>query len=91
MPPTTRQELEELFKFNARIKVVFTKQNGTRREMICTRNVTLIPVGKQAVRNGQGGQGNRPPSETSFPVFDMEKQDWRAFTIAKLISVEVLP
>jgi hypothetical protein len=86
--PTNRQECEQLFSTTDKIKVVFTKKNGEQRAMLCTRSAELIPATKQA-KQGNGGTSPRPPSETSFPVFDLEKADWRAFTIANLISVEV--
>lgn len=86
--PTNRQECEKIFSENKLLKVVFTKKNGEERTMLCTRDSALIPSVKQPKAAASDSLSPRPPSETNFPVFDIEKDDWRAFTIGNLISVE---
>lgn len=89
--PITRAELEAMFNLNEKMKVVFTKKDGAKRTMICTRNSNIIsPNGNIGEPVGDRGTTSKPPSETSFPVFDLEKNDWRSFTIANVIGVEVI-
>ena len=85
--PTNRQECETIFNAHQKLSIVFTKKNGERRTMLCTRNTDLIPA---STKPKNPDAPVRPPSETNFPVYDLEKMDWRAFTIANLISVEAV-
>lgn len=59
--------------------VVFTKKDGTSREMFCTLAESRIPTDKQpksqASDSTTAGQGN----DSAIRVFDTEKQEWRSF------------
>ena len=59
--------------------VVFTKKDGTQREMLCTLNESRIPADKQpksqASNSETAGQGN----ESAIRVFDTGIQEWRSF------------
>jgi hypothetical protein len=59
--------------------VVFTKKDGTSREMFCTLAESRIPTDKQpksqASDSTTAGQGN----DSEIRVFDTEKQEWRSF------------
>ena len=55
--------------------VVFTKKDGTEREMRCTLAESRIPADKTP-------QTKEEPTQTSgsaLRVFDTEKQEWRSF------------
>ena len=82
--PKTREECEKVFNENDVLDIVFIKKSGEMREMTCTRKAFLIPPSTSV----SGGKSTRPPSETSFPVFDLAKKEWRAFTIANLVSIK---
>ena len=84
----TRLTLEEEFSLHKKFKIVFTKKDGSIRTMICSRNADLLPESKQS--DGQEKTTSRPPSETVFPVYDLEKSHWASFTIANLISIEAV-
>ncbi len=53
-------------------KVVFTKENGESREMICTLQQHQIPIDQQPL-------GKRLVPENQVNVWDMEKKAWRSF------------
>ena len=53
--------------------VFFTKKDGTKRRMLCTTNITLIPEAAQS-------------SDTSLAVWDLEKDAWRSFRYDSVIS-----
>ena len=62
--------------------VTFTKKDGTERVMNCTLQPELLPVVelKEDVKP-------RKESTTSMRVFDLEKNEWRSFTIKKVTQV----
>lgn len=58
------------------IRVVFTKKDGTDREMLCTLAEGNIPTEKQPRLEKEADSS---PSESAVRVFDIEKQEWRSF------------
>jgi hypothetical protein len=59
--------------------VVFTKKDGTDREMFCTLTEGRIPADKQPKTQDTDGTTARPFSDDALRVFDTEKQEWRSF------------
>lgn len=57
------------------LRVTFTKQDGTEREMRCTLSESRIPVDKQPKSKEAAGQ----TSGSALRVFDTDKQEWRSF------------
>lgn len=64
-------------------QVVFTKKDGTERVMMCTLSESIIPQ-EHAPKEGSSHKVN----DSVLAVFDVEKQGWRSFTIADVISVQ---
>ncbi len=62
--------------------VTFIKADGTERVMKCTLNPEQLPKVelKENVKP-------RKESTTSMRVFDLEKNEWRSFTIKKVTKV----
>ena len=56
------------------VRVVFTKADGTDREMLCTLKADSIPQSVEAKE-----KGTRRTSEEAQAVFDVDKQAWRSF------------
>jgi len=54
--------------------VVFTKKDGTEREMFCTLSEGKIPTDKQP-KEGQSSE----TSGSALRVFDTQKEEWRSF------------
>lgn len=75
------EELRRRFDSGKRFELVFRKKDDTIRTMICTRDVGIIPITKLP-------KGTGSPNYKSLPVFDLEKQDWRSFSIDSLISLK---
>lgn len=63
--------------------VTFTKKDGTQRVMKCTLEESLLP--KVELKEGVAP---RKESTTSMRVFDLEKNEWRSFTIESVTKVE---
>lgn len=59
--------------------VVFTKKDGTERELFCTLSENRIPVEKQPKSQEATGTTARSFSDDALRVFDTEKQEWRSF------------
>jgi hypothetical protein len=57
--------------------IVFTKKDGTEREMFCTLSENKIPQDKQP--KTEIGTAVRSFSDDALRVFDTEKQEWRSF------------
>lgn len=64
--------------------VTFTKSDGTERVMNCT-----LEEGKLPVVVLKEGVTPRKESTTSLRVFDLDKKEWRSFTIKNVKSVEI--
>lgn len=62
--------------------VTFTKADGTERMMKCTLNPEQLP--KVEIKEDAKP---RKESTTSMRVFDLEKNEWRSFTIKKVKQV----
>ena len=62
--------------------VTFTKSDGTERVMKCT----LVPDQLPKVEIKEEAKP-RKESTTSMRVFDLEKNEWRSFTIKKVKQV----
>jgi hypothetical protein len=58
--------------------VVFTKKDGTERELFCTLDESRIPSAKLP-KVQESGSVVRNFSDESARVFDTEKQEWRSF------------
>ena len=57
------------------LRVVFTKKDGTEREMRCTLVESKIPSEKTP----QSKETSSASSGSALRVFDEEKQEWRSF------------
>lgn len=84
------------------VTVVFTKADGTDREMLCTLNHSLIPpapiktvsVTASSTANIDGlleaapnKKPRRQPDEHSIRVYDLDKMEWRSFRFDRLKKV----
>lgn len=71
--------------------VKFTKSNGEKRVMRCTRNMSLIPA--PPVTEDKSDKPQRKPRkqpEGVAVVWDLEKSDWRSFRHDSVESVIVV-
>ena len=68
--------------------VFFTKKDGTKRRMLCTTNITLIPEAAQSSDTSLNKVQTikRKASDTSLAVWDLEKDAWRSFRYDSVIS-----
>ena len=76
----------------APVTVVFTKADGTDREMLCTLNgdyipTTAVPVGPVDGIVQESKKPRKEPDVHSIRVFDLEKMEWRSFRFDRLQRV----
>ena len=85
-PPFTTPEGKEwligLLKSEEYVDILFTKSDGTERQMRCTLNVDKIPA-DFSPKNTE-----RKKSEEVLPVFDIENQGWRSFRLDSIKNVQ---
>jgi hypothetical protein len=67
-------------------KVTFTKVDGTERVMKCTLEATKLPP---VVIKEDAKPRKETTSTKALRVFDVEKQEWRSFTIKNIKRIEL--
>ena len=78
------------------VTVVFTKADGTDREMLCTLNPEQLPEVPVATGPVDGivkeAKERKKPDEHSLRVFDLDKKEWRSFRFERLqkVSAEIV-
>lgn len=74
------EELRKLLKANL-VTIVFTKKDGTKREMHCTTISDYLPDAAKGITN-------MPPKEDIVTVWDLEQNGWRSFMFDSILSIE---
>jgi hypothetical protein len=67
-------------------KITFTKVDGTERVMKCTLEATKLPP---VVIKEDAKPRKQSDSTKALRVFDIEKQEWRSFTIKNIKHIEL--
>lgn len=70
---------------NGPAKVVFTKKDGTIREMVCTLKRAILEEKQIELVNSNS---DRRANDEVLNVYDLEKDDWRAFRIDNVHTIE---
>jgi hypothetical protein len=66
--------------------ITFTKVDGTERVMKCTLEANKLPT---IVVKEDAKPRKQSDSTKALRVFDLEKQEWRSFTIKNLKRIEL--
>lgn len=81
----SKEELEKMLSTGIS-KIVFTKLDGTVREMVCTRDTTVMPA--DMIPSTGKAPLNRVKSATTISVYDINEDGWRSFIVENLISID---
>lgn len=82
----TKEIVNGMFKEHGRLKVVFTKADGSERHMVCTVDMEDVPKEFHPKEVAEGEKRReRPPGLSS--VYEIGV-GWRSFYYSKIISVE---
>jgi hypothetical protein len=73
-------EIRKLLKTNL-VTVIFTKKDGTKREMHCTTISEYLPQIARSITN-------MPPKEDIVTAWDLEQNAWRSFMFDSIVSIE---
>jgi hypothetical protein len=71
---------------NTEATITFTKVDGTERVMKCTLEADKLPP---IVVKEDAKPRKQSDSTKALRVFDVEKQEWRSFTIKNLKRIEL--
>jgi WYL_2, Sm-like SH3 beta-barrel fold len=63
-------------------KVSFYKLDGTVREMICTKDMSIIPADRRPTTEGS------VRTSDNITVYDVEADGWRSFILGNLIAID---
>lgn len=63
------------------VHLTFQKKDGTIRNMKCTLSESKLPKQEQ-------GKEVRKSNDTSMPVFDLDKNEWRAFRFDSIKQIK---
>lgn len=80
-----KDQVRELLHDSKDLRIVFTKKDGTSREMFCTLNESKIPTEKQPKTEGT----ESTTSGSALRVFDTQKSEWRSFRWDSLTEVSL--
>jgi hypothetical protein len=80
--PEGKDWLIGLLKSEEYIDILFTKADGTERQMRCTLNENKIPA------DFAPKSTERKKSDEVLPVFDIENQGWRSFRLDSVKNVQ---
>lgn len=80
--PEGRDWLIGVLKSEEYVDILFTKSDGTERQMRCTLNESKIPA-DFTPKNTE-----RKKSDEVLPVFDIENQGWRSFRLDSVKNVQ---
>jgi len=73
------------------LEVTFTKVNGETRVMPCTLAANLLPVTEQPkVLETTADQPVKAINKSVIRAYAIDKQAWRSFKVANVLSVGVL-
>lgn len=81
---TLRTEIVDALKKGI-VVIVFVKGDGTERTMRCTLSENHLPP-RPEVPEGSVPPPKKKRPESMVAVWDVEKDDWRSFTIPSVIS-----
>lgn len=79
---------------NGVVLVSFTKKDGTRRDMRCTKNMSLIPEAQHPKQKALFNEDGTPVPQKErnpqlFNVFDVDINEWRSFKYATVIAMRL--
>ena len=79
-----KESLQEILR-KGECEVIFRKNDGSEREMICTLHQKYLPIMPES-----DGGSKKPPNPNVVAVWDIEARAWRSFRIDSLIRGPVL-
>jgi hypothetical protein len=79
---TQKERIKEELR-RGECEVVFTKKDGSERQMVCTLHPDYLP---QRDPDEKGASTSSPEKEDTVVVWDIEAGAWRSFRIDSVVS-----
>lgn len=79
---TNREYIVQKLQENI-LEVTFTKVNGEERVLTCSLMESLLP-------SDDDEHESREPNPNTIPVWDLEKDAWRAFRLDSVIQIRTM-
>ena len=73
---------------NGFARFTYRKKDGTTRTALGTRAPSLIPVDKLPKGNMSDGADIWEDSAKAIPYFDLDKNEWRSFSVLNFVSLD---
>lgn len=73
---------------NGFARFTYFKKDGTTRTALGTRSPSLIPVDKLPKGNMSGDLDTWEDSVKAIPYFDLDKNEWRSFSVLNFNSLD---
>jgi len=83
----SKAELQEILSKNT-VSVVFTKKDGTERNMFCTLDPQFLPAMRE---DTTVSDSKRPPNDSVVAVWDLDIGAWRSFRLDSIKAMEYEP
>lgn len=73
---------------NGFARFIYRKKDGTIRTALGTRSSVLIPIDKLPKGDMSDGSATWEDSTETIPYFDLDKNEWRSFSVLNFISLD---
>ena len=73
---------------NGFARFTYYKKDGSTRTALGTRSPSLIPTDKLPKGDMSDGAATREDSANAIPYFDLDKNEWRSFSILNFNSLD---
>lgn len=77
---TQKEQIQSTLR-QGECEIVFTKKDGSERQMVCTLHPDYLPVRDETAPAGKNNE-----NEHTVTVWDIEAGGWRMFRIDSLVS-----
>ena len=73
---------------NGFARFTYYKKDGTTRTALGTRSLSLVPVDKLPKGDMSDGAATEDDSVKAMPYFDLDKNEWRSFSVLNFVSLD---
>ena len=73
---------------NGFARFTYRKNDGTTRQALGTRSLSLIPVDKLPKGDKSDGAATWEDNVKAIPYFDLDKNEWRSFNVLNFVSLD---
>jgi len=73
---------------NGFARFTYYKKDGTFRTALGTRSLSLVPTDKLPKGDMSDGEATQEDSVKAIPYFDLDKNEWRSFSVLNFVSLD---